>query len=117
MSAVMTAMATQDKVAELQRALYRAAKDSPDRRFHALYDKVHRRDVLWRAWGNVSPNNGAAGVDGVTIAEIEQAGVGRFLDDLAVELAEGGWRPMPVRRVEIPKPDGRTQTTGHPDRA
>lgn len=114
MSAVMTAMATQDKVAELQRALYRAAKDSPDRRFHALYDKVHRRDVLWRAWGNVARNNGAAGVDGVTIAEIEQAGVGRFLDDLAVELAEGGWRPMPVRRVEIPKPDGRTRPLGIP---
>ncbi len=114
MSAVTTAMATRDKVAELQRALYRAAKDSPDRRFHALYDKVHRRDVLWRAWGNVARNNGAAGVDGVTIAEIEEAGVGRFLDDLAVELAEGRWRPTPVRRVEIPKPDGRTRPLGIP---
>ena len=114
MSAVTTAMATRDKVAELQRVLYRAAKDSPDRRFHALYDKVHRRDVLWRAWGNVARNNGAAGVDGVTIAEIEEPGVGRFLDDLAVELAEGRWRPTPVRRVEIPKPDGRTRPLGIP---
>ena len=56
----------------------------------------------------------AAGVDGVTIAEIEEAGVGRFLDDLAAELAEGGWRPTPVRRVEIPKPDGRIRPLGIP---
>ncbi|MDQ3575335.1 MAG: hypothetical protein M3404_10535 [Actinomycetota bacterium] len=68
-----TAIATLDKVAELQRALYRAAKASPDRRFHALYDKVHRRDVLWRAWVNVARNGGAAGVDGVTITMIEEA--------------------------------------------
>lgn len=108
------AMATRDKVAELQRALYRAAKASPDRRFHALYDKVHRRDVLWRAWVNVARNGGAAGVDGVTIAAIEEAGVGPFLDDLAAELAEGRWRPTPVRRVEIPKPDGRTRPLGIP---
>ncbi len=109
-----TAIATLDKVAELQRKLYRAAKASPDRRFHALYDKVHRRDVLWRAWVNVARNNGAAGVDGVTIAEIEDSGVGPFLDDLAAELAEGAWRPTPVRRVEIPKPDGRTRPLGIP---
>jgi RNA-directed DNA polymerase len=109
-----TAIATLDKVAELQRALYRAAKASPDRRFHALYDKVHRRDVLWRAWVNVARNGGAAGVDGVTITEIEEAGVSPFLDDLAVELAEGRWRPTPVRRVEIPKPDGRTRPLGIP---
>jgi RNA-directed DNA polymerase len=110
-----TAIATLDKVAELQRKLYRAAKASPDRRFHALYHKVHRRDVLWRAWVNVARNNGAAGVDGVTIAEIEDSGVGPFLDDLAAELAEGAWRPTPVRRVEIPKPDGRTRPLGIPD--
>jgi RNA-directed DNA polymerase len=108
------AMATRDKVAELQRALYRAAKALPERRFHALYDKVHRRDVLWRAWVNVARNGGAAGVDGVTIAAIEEAGVGPFLDDLAAELAEGRWRPTPVRRVEIPKPDGRTRPLGIP---
>lgn len=108
------AMATRDKVVELQRALYRAAKASPDRRFHALYDKVHRRDVLRRAWVNVARNGGAAGVDGVTIAAIEEAGVVPFLDDLAAELAEGRWRPAPVRRVEIPKPDGRTRPLGIP---
>ena len=109
-----TAIATLDKVAELQRALYRAAKASPDRRFHALYDKVHRRDVLWRAWVNVARNGGAAGVDGVTITMIEEAGVAAFLDDLAVELAAGAWRPTPVRRVEIPKPDGSTRPLGIP---
>ncbi len=108
------AMATRDKVVELQRALYRAAKASPDRRFHALYDKVHRRDVLRRAWVNVARNGGAAGVDGVTIAAVEEAGVFPFLDDLAAELAEGRWRPAPVRRVEIPKPDGRTRPLGIP---
>jgi len=108
------AIATLDTVAELQRRLYRAAKASPDRRFHALYDKVHRRDVLWRAWVNVARNDGAAGADGVTIAEIEDGGVGPFLDGLAVELAEGAWRPTPVRRVEIPKPDGRTRPLGIP---
>jgi group II intron reverse transcriptase/maturase len=109
-----TAIATLDKVAELQRALYRAAKDSPGRRFHALYDKVHRRDVLWRAWWNVARNGGAAGADGVTITMIEESGLISFLDDLAAELAEGRWRPTPVRRAEIPKPDGRTRPLGIP---
>ena len=108
------AIATHDKVAELQHKLYRAAKASPDRRFHALYDKVHRRDVLWRAWVNVARNGGAAGVDGVTIAMVEEDGVTAFLDDLAAELAGGLWRPAPVRRVEIPKPDGRTRPLGIP---
>ncbi|MDP8931300.1 MAG: reverse transcriptase domain-containing protein, partial [Actinomycetota bacterium] len=63
---------------------------------------------------NVARNGGAAGVDGVTITAIEEAGVGPFLDDLAAELAEGRWRPTPVRRVEIPKPDGRTRPLGIP---
>ena len=116
MSAV-TAMATRDKVADLQRALYRAAKASPGRRFHALYDKVHRKDVLWRAWGNVARNNGAAGVDGVTIAEIEEAGIGRFLDDLAVELVEGRWRPDTGATGRDPQAGWENPTIGYPDRA
>ena len=65
----------QDKVRELQRTLYRAAKADPGRRFHALYDKVHRRDVLERAWGQVRANRGAAGIDRVTLADVEQYGV------------------------------------------
>src|SRR5215208_6651136 len=97
-------MATRDKVAELQRALYRAAKDSPDRRFHALYDKVHRRDVMWRAWGQVRRNNGAAGIDQTTLADVEEYGVARLLGELEAELTAGAYRPLPARRVFIPKP-------------
>jgi RNA-directed DNA polymerase len=70
--------------------------------------------VLARAWVDVASNGGAAGVDGVTIAEVEQAGVAGMLDDLQRELAEGRWRPQPVRRVEIPKLDGTTRPLGIP---
>ncbi|MGC9221495.1 MAG: group II intron reverse transcriptase/maturase [Solirubrobacteraceae bacterium] len=94
----------QDNVRELQRTLYRAAKADPVRRFHALYDKVHRRDVLERAWGLVRANRGAAGIDRQTIADVEQYGVAKLLDELAADLREGRWRPLPARRVFIPKP-------------
>jgi RNA-directed DNA polymerase len=94
----------QDKVRELQRTLYRAAKADPGRRFHALYDKVHRRDVLGRAWELVRANRGAAGIDRKTIADVEQYGVERLLDELAADLREGRWRPLPARRVFIEKP-------------
>jgi len=76
----------EDKVRRLQVKLYQAAKRSPGRRFHALYDKVYRQDVLHRAWEQVRRNRGAAGVDGVTIAHIEAAGVDAFLETLAEEL-------------------------------
>jgi RNA-directed DNA polymerase len=94
----------QDKVRELQRTLYRAAKADPGRRFHALYDKVHRRDLLERAWGLVRANRGAAGIDRQTIADVEQYGVSRLLDELAADLREGSYRALPARRVFIPKP-------------
>src|SRR5438477_10759039 len=94
----------QDRVRELQRTLYRAAKADPGRRFHALYDKVHRRDVLERAWELVRANHGAAGIDRQTIADVEEYGVDRLLDELAADLKEGRWRPFPARRVFIPKP-------------
>jgi RNA-directed DNA polymerase len=94
----------QDKVRELQRTLYRAAKAVPGRRFHALYDKVHRRDLLERAWGLVRANRGAAGIDRQTIADVERYGVDRLLDELAADLKEGRWRPLPARRVFIEKP-------------
>jgi RNA-directed DNA polymerase len=94
----------QDKVRELQRTLYRAAKADPKRRFHALWDKVHRRDVLERAWESVRANHGAAGIDRQTIADVEQYGVSRMLDELAADLRDGRWRPLPARRVFIPKP-------------
>jgi group II intron reverse transcriptase/maturase len=96
--------AEQDRVRELQRTLYRAAKADPGRRFHALYDKVYRRDVLERAWGQVRANRGAAGIDRVTLAAVEQYGVGRLLDELRADLREESHRPAPARRVFIPKP-------------
>jgi RNA-directed DNA polymerase len=94
----------QDKVRDLQRTLYRAAKADPRRRFHALYDKVHRRDVLERAWELVRANRGAAGIDRQTIADVEEYGIAMLLDELAVDLREGRWRPLAARRVFIPKP-------------
>ena len=94
----------QDQVRELQRTLYRAAKADPARRFHALYDKVSRRDVLERAWELVRANKGAAGIDQQTIADVERYGIAKLLDELAADLREGRWRPLPARRVFIPKP-------------
>jgi len=93
-----------DRVRALQRVLYRCAKQDRDRRFHALYDKVARGDVLWKAWGEVRANRGAAGVDGVTIDDIVRSGVGDFLDELAKKLRAGSYRSRPLRRVHIPKP-------------
>src|SRR2546421_5470235 len=93
-----------DPVRALQHALYRAAKADPGRRFHALYDKVCRRDVLWRAWVAVRANNGAPGIDKITLAQAEEYGVTRLLGELASELREGRYRPLPARRVLIPKP-------------
>ena len=98
-----------DKVRELQVKLYLAAKRSPERRFHALWDRIHRRDVLERAWLKVRANRGAAGVDRTTITEIEERGVEAFLAELEAELREQRYRPGPVRRVQIPKP-GRAET-------
>jgi group II intron reverse transcriptase/maturase len=100
--------ARQDKVRDLQRTLYRAAKADPGRRFHALYDKVHRRDVLERAWELVRANRGAAGIDRQTIADVEEYGVVKLLDGLAADLKDGSYRPLAARRVFIPKP-GRPQ--------
>src|SRR6266540_2961654 len=105
---------THDTTRELQRKLYRAAKRSPARRFHALYDKVCRSDILERAWEEVRGNRGAPGVDGVTIAQVESQGVEGFLDELAVQLQDGTWRPLPVRRVTIPKPQGGERNLGVP---
>ena len=105
---------TRDKARELQRALYRAAKASATRRFHALYDKVYREDILGRAWQEVKANKGSAGVDGQTISAIEERGVAEFLTELATELREGRYRPQVVRRVMIPKADGRERPLGIP---
>ena len=93
-----------DKVRALQHTLYRAAKADPGRRFHTLMDKVSRRDVLWRAWVAVRLNDGAPGVDRTTLDQVEEYGVARLLDELAAELREGRYRPLPARRVFIAKP-------------
>jgi group II intron reverse transcriptase/maturase len=93
-----------DSVRALQHALYRSAKADPGRRFHALRDKVYRRDVLWRAWVAVRRNDGAPGIDKTTLAEVEEYGVDRLLGELAEDLRNGRWRPSPARRVFIPKP-------------
>jgi RNA-directed DNA polymerase len=105
-----------DRVRALQRVLYRCAKQDRDRRFHALYDKVARGDVMWRAWGEVRANRGAAGVDGVTIDDVVRSGVGDFLDELAARLRTGTYRPRPLRRVHIPKPGrpGQSRPLGIP---
>ena len=100
----MARTAGQDNVRELQRTLYRAAKADPGRRFHALYDKVVRSDVLERAWGQVRRNRGAAGIDQATIADVEQYGAARLLDELAADLRDGSYRPLAARRVFISKP-------------
>jgi RNA-directed DNA polymerase len=105
-----------DKVRALQRVLYRSAKQQPHRRFHALFDKVARGDILERAWDDVRANRGAPGVDGITIAQVEASGVAAFLQDLAAELRAGAYRPGPLRRVHIPKPGqpGKTRPLGIP---
>ena len=93
-----------NKVRALQHALYRTAKADPGRRFHALWDKVLRGDVLARAWFEVRRNGGASGIDQVTLAEVEKYGIARFLDELAADLRDGSYQPLPARRVFIPKP-------------
>lgn len=103
-----------DKVRELQHALFRAAKRDPGRRFHALFDRIWRSDVLQKAWERVRSNDGAAGIDGDSLAMIEQRGVEQFLAELRDEIRTGRYRPQPVRRVWIPKPDGRQRPLGIP---
>jgi RNA-directed DNA polymerase len=103
-----------DKVRQLQRRLWVAAKRSPERRFHALMDRIWRADILWEAWRRVKRNRGSAGVDRETLAEIEQYGVERLLGELGVVLRAGTYRPQPVLRRYIPKTDGRQRPLGIP---
>jgi RNA-directed DNA polymerase len=103
-----------DNVRKLQRKLWAAAKQSPERRFHALADRVCRGDVLVEAWKRVRANRGAAGVDRVTLVEVEQYGVERMLGELAADLRDGSYRPAPARRVTIPKSDGGRRPLGIP---
>jgi RNA-directed DNA polymerase len=103
-----------DKVRELRRRLWAAAKRAPGRRFHALYDHLGRSDVLREAWQRVRRNRGAAGVDGQSIRDVEQYGVERFLEELGAVLRAGEYRATVVRRQYIPKADGRQRPLGIP---
>jgi RNA-directed DNA polymerase len=103
-----------DKVRRLQNRLWAAAKQSKGRRFHALYDRIYRDDILWEAWERVRANRGAAGVDAVTIAVVEAYGAERMVAELHDSLRAGTYHPRPVRRVEIPKPDGNKRPLGIP---
>ena len=104
----------QDKSRELQRKLYLTAKRNRNRRFHALYDRIFRPDILSQAWEEVRRNDGSAGVDGVSIEDVEREGVERFLCQIAQDLKAGTYRPRPVLRVYIPKPDGKQRPLGIP---
>lgn len=104
-----------EKARELQRTLYLAAKESPKRRFHALYDKISRVDIMTYAWMRVKANKGSAGIDKVTIQWIREGhGEKRFIAETCGQLRNGTYRPTPVRRVDIPKGDGKTRPLGIP---
>ena len=102
------------KVGKLQTALHTKAKNSPDYRFYALYDKLYRRDILEWAFVRCRNNGGAPGVDGQSFADIETYGRDRWLDELTEELRNETYRPRPVRRVFIPKGDGKLRPLGIP---
>jgi len=103
-----------NKTHELQAKLNQAAKASSTRRFHALYDRIYRSDVLDSAWELVKRNHGAPGVDGISIEDIEAEGVQAFLGELQQDLLRHRYEPRPVRRVSIPKADGKLRHLGIP---
>ena len=103
-----------EKSRQLQRNLYLAAKKDKQRRFHALYDRIFRLDILWRAWIEVRENKGSAGIDGITFEMIEEYGVEEYLLDIQEDLKNKKYRPKPVKRVYIPKPDGKHRPLGIP---
>src|ERR1700737_1620105 len=107
-------LATPASVQKLQTALHAKAKESPNFRFYALYDKVYRKDFLAYAYERCKANGGAAGVDNQTFENIEAYGVERWLDELAQELKSRTYQPLPVRRGYIPKPDGKQRPLGVP---
>jgi RNA-directed DNA polymerase len=102
------------KVGTLQETLHAKAKSAPTYRFYALYDKVYRADVLWHAYQCCRANDGSAGVDGQTFEDIEAYGALKWQGELAEELRKKTYRPQAVRRVYIPKPDGKQRPLGIP---
>jgi group II intron reverse transcriptase/maturase len=105
---------SKEKVQQLQNKLYLTAKKCSTRRFHALYDKVYREDILHEAWKRVKANQGSAGNDGIRIEDIEAKGVEKYLREIQETLIQGRYVPSPVKRVMIPKPDGSQRPLGIP---
>jgi group II intron reverse transcriptase/maturase len=105
---------SKEKVRQLQNKLYLTAKKCDTRRFHALYDKVHRDDVLFESWKRVKANQGSSGIDGISLEMIEASGIEAYLVEIQKELKEGTYQPSPVRRVMIPKADGTQRPLGIP---
>jgi RNA-directed DNA polymerase len=103
-----------DKVRQLQRKLFVSAKQKKERRFHALYDRIHRSDVLWEAWSRVRSNGGSAGVDGVTLDQIIELGEDTFVQSIETELKAGTYNPTAVLRKYVPKGDGKKRPLGIP---
>ena len=105
---------TLETVQKLQAALHAKAKGDSKYRFYSLYDKLYRKDVLWVAWRRCRANGGVAGIDGQTFEDIEAYGVNKWLEELAEELKEKTYQPQAVRRVYIPKSDGKQRPLGIP---
>ena len=107
-------LTTPEAIRRLQRKLYVKAKREPECRFHQLYDKVYRWDILSHVYALAQSNGGAPGVDGVSFAHIEAQGLGQWLWELQHDLHAKTYRPSPVRRVRIPKPGGGKRPLGIP---
>jgi hypothetical protein len=105
-------LATPKSVQKLQKALHAKAKTEAGYRFYALYDKIYREDILAHAYAQCRTNQGAPGVDGQDFAEVEKYGVERWLGELALALREETYRPDPIRRVYIPKANGKLRPLG-----
>jgi len=107
-------LTTPEQIQELQKKLYQKAKQDSEFRFYALYDKVYRRDIMEHAYHRVKANKGAPGIDGMTFEAIEEEGAERYVETIAEELRNKTYKPLPVKRVYIPKPNGGKRPLGIP---